>query len=152
MLFDMLVDTLWPLSTSLFLSFVVRVFIINPNFSSMMNTVSGTEMYFFPVLKKVQTTVNPHNKTGWSYENQPSQEATFDRWIRLCESLPSEKGTLVFFELDKSGSLTLLKTLNHPTNIRRAMYSLTNPTHLQWMWSLLNGGAHKILVQLAKAS
>ncbi|MFM2038698.1 MAG: hypothetical protein RL432_1637 [Bacteroidota bacterium] len=117
-----------------------------------MNTVSGTEMYFFPVLKKVQTTVNPNNKTGWSYENQLSQEATFNHWISLSESLPSEKGTLVFFELDKSGSLTLLKTLSSPTNIRRAMYSLTNPTHLQWMWGLINGGTHKILVQLAKAS
>ncbi|NBO59387.1 MAG: hypothetical protein EBU82_00280 [Flavobacteriia bacterium] len=118
----------------------------------MMNTVSGTEMYFFPVLKKVQTTVNPNNKTGWSYENQLSQKATFDHWKSLCASLPSEKGTLVFFELDKSGSLTFLKTLSSPTNIRRAMYSLTNPTHLQYMWGLINGGAHKILVQLAKAS
>jgi len=118
----------------------------------MMNTVSGTEMYFFPVLKKVKTTVNPNNKTGWSYENQPSQEATFDHWVSLSESLPKENGTLVFFTMDKSGKLTYLKTLSHPFNIRRAFYSLTNPTQLNYFWDLLEDGAYKVLVQLAKAS
>ena len=127
-------------------------FFINPKFYAMVNTVSCTELYFFSVLKKVQTIVNPNNKTGWSYENQPSQEATFDHWISLSESLPKEHGTLVFFIMDKSGKLTYLKTLSHPFNICRAFYSLTNPTQLNYIWELLEEGAHKILVQLAKAS
>lgn len=117
-----------------------------------LKSVPGSEMFFQVVRKRIATTLQPLNKTGWCFENQPCKVSSFDQWIAQASLLPKAPGTLVFFLLNKNKELMLLKTLNAPNNLQRAFYSITNLEHLELIWGHVEDGTCQVMVQLAKAS
>lgn len=119
---------------------------------STLKVVSGSEMFFQVVRKRVATTPQPLNKTGWSYENKPCKDSSFELWIELARLLPKSPGIAVFFRLDDNNELTYLKSLDAPNNLQKAFYSITNVKYLEEIWDLVEEGKYQVLVQLAKAS
>jgi len=119
---------------------------------STLKSVPGSEIFFQLVRKRVATTPHPLNKTGWSYENKPCKEGSFERWINLSRLLPKAPGILVFFLINDNNELTYLKSLYATDNLQKAFYSITNLKYLEEIWDLLEDGKYQVMVQLAKVS
>jgi len=117
-----------------------------------LKSVSGSEMFFQVVRKRIATTRQPLNKTGWCFENLPCKVSSFDQWKAQAGLLPKAPGTLVFFRMNRNKELTYLKSLVASSNLQRAFYSITNLKHLEEIWGHVEDGTCQVMVQLAKAS